>query len=158
VRSDSLPGRLVQKVAGSRAFARIGPSFAPRMDRLVYKLSGGRIMASRGILPMIMLTATGAKSGLPRSTPLAAVPLDGDFIVVGSNFGQESHPAWSANLIAHPDAMVAFEGDEYPVHAHLLTAAEKAEIWPRITEMWPLFDTYVERSGRDLRVFRLTRA
>lgn len=158
MRSDSLPGRLIQKVAGSRSFAKIGPSLAPRMDRLAYKLSGGRIMASRGILPMIMLTATGAKSGLPRSTPLATVLLDGDFILVGSNFGQESHPSWSANLIAHPDATIAFEGEEFPVHAHLLTAEEKAAVWPRITEIWPLFDTYVERSGRDLRVFRLSRS
>jgi deazaflavin-dependent oxidoreductase (nitroreductase family) len=158
MRSDTALGRLVQKVAGSRAFAKVGPTLAPRMDRIVYKVSGGRIMASRGMLPMIMLTATGAKSGLPRSTPLATVPLDGDFIVVGSNFGQESHPSWSANLIAHPDASIAFEGDEFPVHAHLLTAEEKAEIWPGIIEVWPLFDTYVERSGRDLRVFRLTRS
>jgi deazaflavin-dependent oxidoreductase (nitroreductase family) len=157
VRTDTALGRLVQKIAGSAAFARVGPRFAPRVDRFVFRISGGRRMASRGLLPMIMLTATGAKSGQPRTTPLGTVPLDGDFVVVGSNFGQATHPAWSANLIVHPDATVAFEGEEFAVHAHLLTTEEKADVWPRLVEMWPLFDTYVERSGRDLRVFRLQR-
>jgi deazaflavin-dependent oxidoreductase (nitroreductase family) len=158
MRTNTALGRVVQKVAASPVFARYGPRLAPRIDRLVYKLSGGRLMASKGMLPMIMLTATGAKSGQPRSTPLATIPLDGDFVVVGSNFGQAAHPAWSANLIAHPDARVSFEGDEFPVTAHLLSHDEKLDVWPRLIEMWPLFDEYTERSGRDLRVFRLVRA
>lgn len=114
-------------------------------------------MASTGMLPMIMLTATGVKSGQPRTTPLAAVMLDGEFVVVASNFGQADHPAWSANLIAHPDARVAHRGEEFGVTANLLTDDEKARVWPRLVEMWPLFDDYAVRSGRNLRVFRLTR-
>lgn len=145
-------------MAGSSMFAKVGPKFAPRMDRLVYKLSGGRIMASKSMLPMIMLTATGAKSGQARTTPLATFPMDGGFVVVGSNFGQATHPAWSANLMAHPDARVSFEGKEFAVHSHLLTSGEKDEVWPKLIAMWPLFDQYAETSGRDLRVFRLTRA
>lgn len=158
MRTDTALARTVQKAAASPLFAKYGPRIAPRMDRLVYKLSGGRLMASRGMLPMIMLTATGAKSGQPRSTPLATVPLGDDLVVVGSNFGQASHPDWSANLIAHPDAQVSFKGDEFPVTAHLLSRQEKADVWPRLVEMWPLFDSYTERSGRDLRVFRLVRS
>jgi deazaflavin-dependent oxidoreductase (nitroreductase family) len=151
-------GRAIQKVAGSRAFAKVGPRVAPHVDRLVYRVTGGRYMASTGMLPMIMLTATGARSGQPRTTPLAAVMLDGEFVVVASNFGQAAHPAWSANLIAHPDARIAHRGEEIDVTAHLLTDEDKARVWPRLVEMWPLFDDYAERSGRDLRVFRLTRA
>jgi len=157
MRTDTRLGRAVQKVAGSPVFARFGPRLAPRMDRLVHRLSGGRLMASTGLLPMIMLTAIGAKSGLPRSTPLAAVQLDGVFVVVGSNFGQAAHPGWSANLIAHPDATVSHEGEEFPVRAHLLSPDEKAGVWPRLIAIWPLFDSYVESSGRDIRVFRLIR-
>jgi hypothetical protein len=39
----------------------------------------------------------------------------------------------------------------------LLTAEQKAAVWPEITRIWPPYDRYVERSGRDLRVFRLHR-
>jgi deazaflavin-dependent oxidoreductase (nitroreductase family) len=157
VRTDGFMGRTVQKVAGSSLFARFGPTIAPRVDRAVYRLTGGRVMASRGMLPMLMLTTTGAKSGLERTTPLATVPLDGELIVVGSNFGQSTHPNWSAKLLALPDARVSFEGSEYPVRAELLSPEEKADVWPRLVAIWPLFDSYVDKSGRDLRVFRLVR-
>jgi deazaflavin-dependent oxidoreductase (nitroreductase family) len=76
---------------------------------------------------------------------------------VGSNYGRESHPAWTANLLAHPDTEITFRATTYPVHAHLLTAQEKVEVWPQLVEFWPAYDTYTERSGRDLRVFRLDR-
>ena len=33
--------------------------------------------------------------------------------------------------------------------------AEKAEVWPRLVALWPAYDTYVEVSGRNIRVFRL---
>lgn len=155
---DGRLGRAVQRVAGSRAFSAVGPTVVPPIDRALHRVSGGRIMMSRMMLPCAVVTTTGARSGLPRETPLAAVPFDGALYVVGSNFGRPSHPAWSGNLIAEPSATVSFDGEEYAATAHLLDAEEKARTWPRLIEQWPLFDRYVERSGRDLRVFRLERA
>jgi deazaflavin-dependent oxidoreductase (nitroreductase family) len=102
-----------------------------------------------------VLTTIGAKSGLRREAPLATMP-DGDaFLVVGSNFGRGKHPAWTGNLLANPDASVMFRGRAIDVHARLLDHEEKAAVWPRLTTMWPTYDRYVERSGRNLRVFRL---
>ena len=107
------------------------------------------------MLPSLVLTTTGAKSGQKRTTPLATKPEDGYWYVVGSNFGRDTHPAWTANLIANPDAEVSFDARLTPVRAHLLDEAEKAEAWPRLVTFWPNYDVYTERSGRDLRVFRL---
>lgn len=112
---------------------------------------------SRLMLPCAVVTTTGRRSGVRRSTPLASVPLDGDLYVVGSNFGKPEHPAWTWNLLADPSATVTFEGDEYEAEATLLDPGTKEQVWPRLTEQWPLFDLYVARSGRDLRVFRLSR-
>jgi deazaflavin-dependent oxidoreductase (nitroreductase family) len=154
---NSTIGRAVQAMAGSRLFARIGPTIVPPLDRLVHRLSGGRLMLSRGMLPCAIVTTIGRRTGQRRETPLAAVPLDGDVYVVGSNFGKPYHPAWSGNLIADPHATVSFAGEQYPAVAHLLDPDEKAETWPRLIEQWPLFDQYVSSSGRDLRVFRLRR-
>ena len=127
----------------------------PPIDRLVSKLTGGRIVISAGIVPSLVLTTTGRKSGQTRRTPLATLPAGDGFLVVGSNFGKEHHPAWTTNLIANPEATVSFKGEDILVVAHLLDADEKKEVWPKLLEIWPTYDRYVERSGRDLRVFCL---
>ena len=152
---DGPLGKLVVRLAGSRAFLRVGPKIVPHLDRMLHKLSGGRLISSGGMLPSLMLTTTGAKSGLTRTTPLATKPEGSCWYVVGSNFGRDNHPAWTANLIANPDASVSFKARDTAVHAHLLTDTEKAEVWPRLIQLWPNYDVYTERSGRDLRVFRL---
>ena len=156
VSQDGVMGRTVVKMAQSPAFARVAPAIVPRLDRLVHKVTGGRTTMSAGMVPTVLLTTTGSVSGQPRTVPLACLPAGDDLYVVGSNFGREKHPAWSTNLIATPRARASIDGRDYPVDAHLLTAAEKADEWPRLVDAWPAYDTYVERSGRDLRVFRLS--
>jgi deazaflavin-dependent oxidoreductase (nitroreductase family) len=155
VRLESKVGQVVVKMAGSKQFMRIGPKIVPHLDRFLHKVSGGKFISSGGLLPSLVLFTTGAKTGQRRSTPLATKPEGDGWYVVGSNFGRETHPAWTANLIANPDAEVSFKGTTTKVRAHLLTAEEKAEVWPRLVKFWPNYDVYVERSGRDLRVFRL---
>lgn len=149
-------GRLARRMATSRWFRRIGPRIVPPLDRLVSKLTGGRVLLGSALLPMLVLHTTGRRSGEPRTTPLACLPSDEGFYVVGSNFGRESHPAWTYNLIAHPRAEVEFRGERIPVRAHLLDHEERREIWPRLTDLWPAYDDYVgSAGGRELRVFRL---
>ena len=158
VSQDGVVGRTVVKMAQSPAFAKVAPAIVPRLDRFVHKVTGGRTTMSAGMVPTVLLTTTGSVSGRPRTVPLACVPEGDDLYVVGSNYGRERHPAWSTNLIATPRARASIDGRDYPVDAHLLTAAEKHETWPRLVHAWPAYDTYVERSGRDLRVFRLSPA
>ena len=154
---DSRVGRVVQQVAGSAAFAKVAPHVIPHVDRIVHRLTGGRVLMSQALLPSLVLVTVGHKSGEERRVPLATMPReDGSFLVVGSNFGREKHPAWTTNLTKQPEAAIVYRGREIPVTAELLSDEEKAEMWPLLTTMWPTFDRYVERSGRNLRVFRLT--
>ena len=147
----------MQKVAGTEGFMRVAPKIVPGLDRAVHRLTRGRWSLSQAVVPSLVLHTTGAKSGLPRETPLACLP-DGDgWYVVGSNFGREQHPAWTANLRANADAAVTFRGKRIDVRARLLDDDQKAAVWPRLTALWPTYDRYVERSGRNLRVFRLDR-
>lgn len=155
VRPDGGLGRLVQKVSGTATFAKVAPAVVPKVDLLVHRLTGGRHIAGEGLLPTLVLATTGARSGQRRETPLACLVDDERFYVVGSNFGREEHPAWTANLMAHPEATVAFAGREIPVRATRLDPDEQAAIWPRLLELWPNYAVYASRSGRELRVFRL---
>jgi deazaflavin-dependent oxidoreductase (nitroreductase family) len=148
-------GRFVQSLARRKSFSVVALRVAPKIDKLASRLSGGRFVVSQFLVPTLMLTTTGAKSGLPRESPLATL-VDGDaFYVVGSNFGTEKHPAGSGNLIKNPQATVTYGGRRRDVVAHLLTDDEKQAVWPRLLTVWPTYDRYVERSGRNLRVFRL---
>jgi len=147
----------VARMAGARWFTPFGSRVVPPLDRFLHRVSGGRFLIGQALIPSMMLTTTGAVSGLPRRTPLACLPEPGGgWVVVGSNFGRENHPAWTANLLKHPEAEVGFRGRTVPVTARLLEGRERDEVWPRVLQVWPVYERYRERTRRELRVFRLT--
>lgn len=153
---DSKLAQATRKMATSGPFRKIAPKVLPPVDRAVHRLSKGKLSVSGAMVPSIVLTTTGSRSGLARQSPLACVPDDGGWYVVGSNFGQDTHPAWTGNLLADPAATLSDRGRSFPVTARLLTEQEKAEVWPKLVAVWPPYDDYVElAAGRSLRVFRL---
>ncbi|MER5889556.1 nitroreductase family deazaflavin-dependent oxidoreductase [Streptomyces sp. NPDC001941] len=153
------PGaRLVQKVSSTRAFARVAPHFIPAMDRAVHRLTRGKVLLSARMLPGVVLTARGARTGEPRRTPLACMPEEGGtWLLVGSNFGREGHPAWTGNLLKNPDAEVSWRGEDVPVRAELLTGEARAEAWRAALRFWPPYAAYQARIEREIRLFRLRR-
>ncbi|MFI1566375.1 nitroreductase family deazaflavin-dependent oxidoreductase [Streptomyces sp. NPDC020490] len=152
-------GRIVQKVSATRGFARVAPYVVPGLDRAVHRLTRGRVLLSALMLPGVVLTVRGARSGLPRRTPLACVPEDGGrgWLLVGSNFGRPGHPAWTHNLLAHPDAEISFRGRDIPVTARLLAGEERAAAWRAALALWPPYAAYQARVEREIRLFRLVR-
>ncbi|MFJ8313046.1 MULTISPECIES: nitroreductase family deazaflavin-dependent oxidoreductase [unclassified Streptomyces] len=149
----------MQKVSSTRAFAKIAPHVIPAMDRAVHRLTRGRVMLSAQMLPGVVLTARGAKSGLPRTTPLACMPEEGagTWVLIGSNFGRPGHPAWTGNLLAHPDAEISWKGRDIAVRARLLEGEERAAAWRAALNFWPPYATYQARIEREIRLFRLER-
>ncbi|ARP71660.1 nitroreductase family deazaflavin-dependent oxidoreductase [Streptomyces pluripotens] len=149
--------RLVHKVSSSRVFAKSAPHVIPAVDRGVHRLTRGRVLLSARLLPGVILTSTGARSGLPRRAPLACMPEDdgASWVLVGSNFGRTGHPAWSHNLLAYPEAFISWKGEEIPVTAQLLTGEERAAVWGALLVFWPPYATYQARVEREIRLFRL---
>lgn len=147
-----VPGR----VLASRPFRAIAPKVVPPMHRFVHRVSGGRTLLSSKAQPMLLLESVGARTGLRRETPLAAVPRpDGRFVVVGSNFARPSHPAWTANLLAHPDVTITFEGQRRDVRARLLDDVEAEAVWPELLAWYPGWDRYTDVTDRTFRIFEL---
>src|SRR5512143_1354082 len=66
------------------------------LDRTALRLSRGRFSLASVVtgMPVVIVTTVGAKSGLPRSLPLAAIPDGDNVILIASNYGQKRHPAW----------------------------------------------------------------
>ncbi|MDO0933984.1 nitroreductase family deazaflavin-dependent oxidoreductase [Streptomyces sp. DG2A-72] len=151
--------RFVQKVSSTPGFAKAAPRVVPALDRAVHRLTRGKVLLSAQMLPGVILTSTGAKSGLARRTPLACMPEDDgrSWILVGSNFGRRGHPAWTHNLLARPDAEVSWKGRDIPVRARLLEGEERAAAWKAALEFWPPYAAYQARVEREIRVFRIVR-
>ncbi len=148
--------RVSGRLLVSRPFRAIGPRIIPRFHRAVSRLTGGRTLLDSPTQPMLMLYSRGARTGRRRETPLAAVPLEaGRFLVVGSNFAREHHPAWTANLIADPDAEIVFRGERMPVRARLLDGDERRQRWQTALAWVPVWARYVTVTEREFRLFEL---
>lgn len=131
--------------------------FLPRADRWMLRLTRGRRTFSNHAIPTLVLTTVGRKSGEPRVQPLCYLR-DGDaFVVVGSNWGQDHHPAWTSNLLAQPSAKVMIDGEESKVEAKLVPDEEWGPLYRRFEEMSANYSSYKGWTGdRPIRMFRLT--
>ncbi|WP_026275408.1 nitroreductase family deazaflavin-dependent oxidoreductase [Salinispora tropica] len=150
----SILGSLTRRVGHHPWFSAAARLLVP-VDRAVGRLTRGRVVAL-GLLPSLIITTTGRRSGKPRSNPLLYVP-DGDgYVVVGSNWGQTHQPAWALNLLAAPNAEVDIKGRRFPVRADAAEGAERDRLWQLLVTEWPPYRAYVQRAGdREIHIFRL---
>jgi deazaflavin-dependent oxidoreductase (nitroreductase family) len=140
----------------SRAGRAVMAPVFPRLQRAVFRLTRGRVNVTDILVPSLMLETTGARTGQRRETPLMCVPQpDGSFLVAGSNWAQPRHPAWTANLLAHPEAEARYRGRAVRVRARLLDGAERERAWPQFEALMPGYRQYEAKAGRSLRIFRL---
>lgn len=141
----------------TRVFRRvIGPVLLPPIERLLTRITHGRVQVSALLVPSLVLHTVGAKSGVVRDVPLMYTPDGkGRAIVAGTNFAGERHPAWTTNLLANPDADITVRGRRMPVHATPIPEAERDAAWATIERQWPGYRNYERESGRTVRLFRL---
>ncbi len=147
---------LVAPLTRTRLFRRWAPTLLPPLERAIARVTGGRVQVSALLVPSLVLHTTGARSGLPRETVLMYCPDGhGRAIVAGSNFARGRHPAWTSNVLAHPDAAIDVRGRRMPVRATLIGDDERDAVWARIERQWPGYRGYERESGRVVRLFRL---
>ncbi len=137
----------------------IARTFSARLDPVLYKISAGRFTSvGPQVIPQLVLTTTGRKSGKERTVQLGFTEEGDDVLVVASNFGGTNHPAWSYNLDANPTAKMQLGSETREVVANRLTDSEKAILWPKIADTIPQMKSYVKRTDRNIKVYRLTAA
>lgn len=124
-----------------------------RGHRSLLKLTGGRWPRRVMGMEAVELHTVGRKSGLPRSTMLTA-PIcdDGTLVLVASKGGHTDHPDWYKNLVANPEVEITRSGRTEPMHARTASAAEKAELWPRIVTAYKGYAGYQRNTDRDIPV------
>lgn len=139
--------RLLSAVGKTRAFARIYRVLGPAVDPWILHRSKGKVVSRLYGLPALLLTTVGRRSGQPRISPLLYVRDGDDFVVVGTNFGQQHHPGWTANLLARPEAEIEVGPERLAVRADVADQATWERLWPRFVAVYPGYANYLDRSG-----------
>jgi deazaflavin-dependent oxidoreductase (nitroreductase family) len=152
--------RVVRVTAAWKPMSLIYARTLHHIDRLVFRLSRGRATFVSWVagLPIVMLTTTGAKSGLRHTCPLVGLPEGDRLVVIASNYGQEMNPSWYYNLRANPRATIAFEGATREVVARELEGEERERHYERGIEIYPGWTAYRQRAAhRRIPVLELAR-
>jgi deazaflavin-dependent oxidoreductase (nitroreductase family) len=123
-----------------------------------YRESGGEVGYLWNGVPTLLLTVTGRRTGREITTPLIFGRDGEDYLVVASKGGAPRHPSWYLNLQGNPEAMIQVKAQKLAVVARTASAAEKPRLWQIMTDFWPNYDVYQQRTDRDIPVVVLTPA
>lgn len=126
-----------------------------KLHKVLYRMTGSRVFSNLGRMPHLLLTATGRKSGRPRTVPLLYIETDDGYAIVASFGGAPQHPAWYLNLLNNRQATVQIEDRVIPVSAATATPEEKESLWPRFIAMYSDYDNYEAETERDIPVVLL---
>ena len=100
-----------------------------------------------GVLPTLLLTTTGRKSGEPRSLPLIYGEADGAYVVIASKGGMPNHPVWFLNLEAKPECELMVGPKAVPARARVAEGEERERLWKQMAELYPPYDDYQKNAG-----------
>jgi deazaflavin-dependent oxidoreductase (nitroreductase family) len=153
--------RIMRATAAWRPMSWFYARTLHHIDRLVYRLTGGRATFVSWVagLPIVMLTTTGAKSGRQHTLPLVALPDQDRVVIIASNYGQYHNPSWYYNLRANPRATIDFEGVTREVVARELEGEERERHYTRGIDVYPGWRQYRKRAAhRHIPVIELTPA
>ena len=120
------------------------------IHRMVIRLSFGHAGWSAAKMPVIKLTTTGRKSGLPRSVMLTSPYKENDsLIIVASKGGSDTPPDWLLNLKKEPNVEVSIQGaPNMAMSAEVADENERNRLWPAITKDYSNYGDYQTKTSR----------
>jgi deazaflavin-dependent oxidoreductase (nitroreductase family) len=123
-----------------------------RIHTRIYRATAGRIGRNLVGLDMLLLTTTGRKTGLPRTAPMPYFR-DGDaWVIVGSNGGAATNPAWMANLATANQAEIQVGGETWTVTSRVASAEERTRLWPELKKWNKNYQRYEKKTDREIPV------
>ena len=110
-------------------------------------LGGGK-----GLVPTLLLTTIGRKSGRVLTLPLIFGRSGPNYVVVASKGGAPTHPAWYLNLQANPEVKVQVKAEKITARAHTAEGAERTALWRKMVEIYGPYDKYQTKTDRQIPV------
>ncbi|MGH2535407.1 MAG: nitroreductase/quinone reductase family protein [Thermomicrobiales bacterium] len=124
-----------------------------------FRANGGQVGGPLAGMPLLLLTTTGARTGLPRTNPVAYMPDNGRLVLTAAKEGDVTkHPDWFYNLRANPDVTVELGTEIFPARATILEGAERQRIFDQYAAAAPPeFNTYLHKTHLEISVIALDR-
>jgi len=117
------------------------------------QIASGRFAGRR----LVLLTTTGARSGQPRTTPLAFTR-DGDrYVVIASKAGSPSNPDWYHNVVRNPVVTLETGDETFQARARVAEGEERERLYNAQAALMPNFAAYQLRTSRQIPVIVLER-
>lgn len=127
------------------------------VHQFLYERTDGRIGASLGGRPMLLLRTVGRKTGEPRTSALLYVADGDDRVVIASKGGAPKHPGWFHNLVAQPDVEIQVGRERIPVRARVAEGDERTRLWAKADGVNKgQYAAYQSRTERTIPVIVLT--
>ncbi len=151
MKSYGLFHALMQRLASTRVGAWYFSKTQQQLDSVFLSIGGRRTATSIFTgLPVVIITARGAKTGKPRSVPLLYIRNEdkpNEFAIVATNFGRPQYPAWYRNLKAHPEAEGTIDGNTKRYVAHEADEQEYGRYWQLAANTYLGYPKYKRRIG-----------
>lgn len=131
----------------------------------VYRESGGSeghlfdssAAGGQGLVPSLLLTTTGWRSGEQHTSPLFYGSTVNGFVVVGSKGGADTQPGWYLNLRANPVVKVQVGTEHFIARARIATGQERAQLWEEMVQLYPPYREYQRKTVREIPIVVLER-
>ncbi|MEZ0350490.1 nitroreductase family deazaflavin-dependent oxidoreductase [Mycobacterium sp. pR1184] len=122
-----------------------------------FRQNAGKVGGVFEELNVLLMTTTGAKSGLPRLTALVYFPIDDALVIVGSRGGAPKDPAWVHNLRANPQVRLEIGTESFEATAREALGEERDSLFDEVVSRSPNFGVYQTKTTRVIPVFALRR-
>jgi deazaflavin-dependent oxidoreductase (nitroreductase family) len=105
----------------------------------------------------LLITTRGRRSGLLRRTALF-YGKDGErYVVVASNGGKPTHPAWYLNLLADPRVQVQDGAETFAASARPASVEERPRLWAMMAAIFPSYESFRKKTSREIPVVVIER-
>ncbi|BBX62530.1 hypothetical protein MSAS_17040 [Mycobacterium saskatchewanense] len=123
-----------------------------------FRANGGRVGGHLARVDLMLVTVAGARTGTPRTLPLAYFRDGDDVFVIASAAGSPMTPAWYYNMLANPKVIAEVGSGRYratavPVEDH----SERERLFAIAIALQPPFADYKRKARRSIPIIRLVR-
>jgi deazaflavin-dependent oxidoreductase (nitroreductase family) len=105
---------------------------------------------------ILLLHTRGRKSGKSYTTSLSYYRDGKNYVLVGTNWGNENHPDWYLNLLQNPRTTIQVGATTIPVEARQAQEDEYVRLWELVTHQNKQYLQYQKGMMRRIPIVILT--